>query len=107
MEIVEKLKAWRAQTKVLVDMMESMHQMVVGDLKNKSLSRLAQVTHIMETWRATFLQWIQHMRKLFNHCNELPQLSIVAHHVTRKVKAMLVSIQREVVEKLSKSRLHH
>ena len=40
---------------MLVDVIEQMHQTDVEDLKTKSLNILAQVTDIMETWRATFL----------------------------------------------------
>ena len=48
-QIVDKLKAWRAQTKVLVDVMESTHQTELDDLKNKTLNRLTQVTDVLET----------------------------------------------------------
>ena len=47
------------------------------------------------------------MHKLFSHYNELLRLSIVAYHVTGKVKDVRASIHREVGEKLFESRLHH
>ena len=47
------------------------------------------------------------MRKLFGHCNELLQLSMVAYHVMGKVKAVPMFVQREVAKNLLESLLHH
>ena len=70
-----------------------------------------QVSHsrmqeLIDNINATFQTWTTLLQQLVKHCNNLLQLNIVASH-TATSKKKTSTVEREVVELLMESRVHH
>ena len=104
-EIADKLKVWRVKFKMNYDLMEEMFTSMDKELEEQQLTPL-QLKDLMINVHSTFDRWTELLRQLFKHCNDLLQLNIVASNtVLHKNKAS--TAEKEIVEILMESRVHH
>lgn len=85
--------------------MEAMFTFMDKDLDAQELTPM-QLKHLMINIHATFDRWTGLLKQLMGQCNNLLQLNIVASNkVQYKHKA--TTIEKEIVEMLMESRVHH
>ena len=104
-EIADKLKVWRVKFKMIYDLMVEMFTSMDKELEEKQLTPM-QLKDLMINVHSTFGRWTDLLKQLFKHSNDLLQLNIMASNtVQHKHKAS--TMEKEIVEILMESRIHH
>ena len=105
-KIADKLKVWRVQFKMNYDLMEVNVHIHGQGARRAAVDSSMQLKDLMINVHSTFDRWIELLKQLFKHCNDLLQLNIVASNtVLHKNKAS--TSEKEIAKILMESRVHH